>query len=104
MTSVFIRNFTFAALPANGLNGQPPFHGLLAKCDFEVNEYRDELFAAYGIPFPGSLNKAVINVVPNTWLGVCGSAGVELIGYPRLSASDGNGSCAAVANQPDWQY
>ncbi|AXY33326.1 4'-phosphopantetheinyl transferase family protein [Yersinia pseudotuberculosis] len=60
MTSVFIRNFTFAALPANGLNGQPPFHGLLAKCDFEVNEYRDELFAAYGIPFPGSLNKAVI--------------------------------------------
>ena len=49
MTSVFIRNFTFAALPASGLNGQPLFHGLLAKCDFDVNEYRDELFAVYGI-------------------------------------------------------
>ncbi|MFA3760526.1 4'-phosphopantetheinyl transferase [Yersinia sp. 2544 StPb PI] len=59
MTSVFIRNFTFAALPASGLNGQPLFHGLLAKCDFDVNEYRDELFAAYGIAFPGSLQKAV---------------------------------------------
>ncbi|MDN0096501.1 4'-phosphopantetheinyl transferase family protein [Yersinia rohdei] len=59
MTSVFIRNFTFAALPASGLNGQPLFHGLLAKCDFDVNEYRDELFAVYGIAFPGSLHKAV---------------------------------------------
>ncbi|ARB85522.1 MULTISPECIES: 4'-phosphopantetheinyl transferase family protein [Yersinia] len=59
MTSVFIRNFTFAALPASGLNGQPLFHGLLAKCDFDVNEYRDELFAVYGIAFPGSLQKAV---------------------------------------------
>ncbi|CNI96875.1 MULTISPECIES: 4'-phosphopantetheinyl transferase [Yersinia] len=60
MTSVFIRNFTFAALPASGLNGQPLFHGLLAKCDFDVNEYRDELFAVYGIAFPGSLQKAVV--------------------------------------------
>ncbi|CNI56170.1 4'-phosphopantetheinyl transferase family protein [Yersinia pekkanenii] len=59
MTSVFIRNFTFAALPGSGLNGQPLFHGLLAKCDFDVNEYRDELFAVYGIAFPGSLQKAV---------------------------------------------
>ncbi|CNK67264.1 4'-phosphopantetheinyl transferase family protein [Yersinia proxima] len=59
MTSVFIRNFTFAALPAAGLNDQPLFHGLLAKCDFDVNEYRDELFAVYGIAFPGSLQKAV---------------------------------------------
>ncbi|CRY53392.1 MULTISPECIES: 4'-phosphopantetheinyl transferase family protein [Yersinia] len=59
MTSVFIRNFTFAALPASGLNGQPQFHGLLAKCDFDVNEYRDELFAVYGIAFPGNLHKAV---------------------------------------------
>ncbi|MBS0054562.1 4'-phosphopantetheinyl transferase [Yersinia sp. Marseille-Q3913] len=59
MTSVFIRNFTFAALPASGLNGQPLFHGLLSKCDFDVNEYRDELFAVYGIAFPGSLHKAV---------------------------------------------
>ncbi|AKP32286.1 4'-phosphopantetheinyl transferase family protein [Yersinia aleksiciae] len=59
MTSVFIRNFTFAALPASGLNGQPLFHGVLAKCDFDVNEYRDELFAVYGIAFPSSLHKAV---------------------------------------------
>lgn len=59
MTSVFIRNFTFAALPAAGLNDQPLFHGLLAKCDFDVNEYRDELFAVYGIAFPGNLQKAV---------------------------------------------
>ncbi|CFQ43228.1 4'-phosphopantetheinyl transferase family protein [Yersinia alsatica] len=59
MTSVFIRNFTFAALPASGLNGQPQFRGLLAKCDFDVNEYRDELFAVYGITFPGNLQKAV---------------------------------------------
>ncbi|CNH72404.1 putative phosphopantetheinyl transferase [Yersinia thracica] len=59
MTSVFIRNFTFAALPATGLNDQPLFHGLLAKCDFDVNEYRDELFTVYGIAFPGSLQKAV---------------------------------------------
>lgn len=60
MTSVFIRNFTATALPANGLNGQPLFNGLLAKCDFDVNEYRDDLFTVYGIHFPGSLNKAVI--------------------------------------------
>ncbi|WP_145601839.1 4'-phosphopantetheinyl transferase family protein [Yersinia frederiksenii] len=59
MTSVFIRNFTFTALPASGLNGQPLFHGLLAKCDFDINEYRDELFAVYGIAFPGNLQKAV---------------------------------------------
>ncbi|CNK94446.1 Phosphopantetheinyl transferase [Yersinia aldovae ATCC 35236] len=59
MTPVFIRNFTFAALPANGLNHQPPFHGLLAKCDFDINEYRDELFAVYGIHFPGRLQKTV---------------------------------------------
>jgi enterobactin synthetase component D len=59
VTSVFIRNFTFGALPASGLNGQPLFQGLLAKCDFDVNEYRDELFAAYGIAFPDNLQKAV---------------------------------------------
>ncbi|MFI0489185.1 MAG: 4'-phosphopantetheinyl transferase [Yersinia sp. (in: enterobacteria)] len=59
MTSVFIHNFTFAALPANGLNHQPPFNGLLAKCDFNINEYRDELFAVYAIHFPDSLQKAV---------------------------------------------
>ena len=58
MTSVFIRNFTFAALPAVGLNDQPLFHGLLAKCDFDVNEYRDELFAVYGIAFPRQFTKS----------------------------------------------
>lgn len=59
MTSVFIPSFTFAPLPAAGLNDQPLFRGLLAKCDFDVNEYRDELFAVYGIAFPDSLQKAV---------------------------------------------
>ncbi|AHM73332.2 4'-phosphopantetheinyl transferase family protein [Yersinia hibernica] len=59
MTPVFLSNFTFAALPAAGLNNQPLFHGLLAKCDFDVNVYRDELFTVYGIAFPGSLQKAV---------------------------------------------
>lgn len=66
MTSVFIRNFTFAALPASGLNGQPLFHGLLAKCDFDVNEYRDELFAVYGIAFMAVYKKQWQNGVRNT--------------------------------------
>lgn len=56
---VFIRNFAFTSIPAVGLNGQPPYEGILGKCDFDVSAYQDNLFTVYGIAFPPGLQKAV---------------------------------------------